>query len=195
MPKRLTEFNSFSQNLDFLLRAGWSIRWQKLHVHDGIEIFVVSVLQNRFKNVLAKIAHKSTPSNLCIHRAGDAKHLPKFNWGITALLPESSRCGTNLYRVKRSLHPQKFTQNSLTTRDYWQLEIKVKKINQRTTQLPLAAKRKSRNTERVLFVTIRHSSEHALSFQSTRQINRQFNNPSAYRLIAVSMRFLTPQIG
>lgn len=57
VPQRLPEFNSLSKNFDLLLRTSWSICWQKFHVHNWIEILIVSILQNRFKNVLTKIAH------------------------------------------------------------------------------------------------------------------------------------------
>lgn len=77
------------------------------------------------------------------------------------------------------------------TCDYWQLESKVKKIYERRLHLPLAGKRKSRNTERVLGVTIRHGAIHPRTFRR----NRQLGNFIARHLIVAATRILTPQNG
>ncbi len=57
VPQGLAQFDSLSQYFDLLLRSGRGIGWQEVQINDRIEILVVSILQNRLKNVLAQIAH------------------------------------------------------------------------------------------------------------------------------------------
>lgn len=57
MPQGLTEFNASSKNFDLFLRTGRCIGRQELRISDGIEILVVTVLEDGFENIFAKIAH------------------------------------------------------------------------------------------------------------------------------------------
>ena len=57
MPQGLSEFHTSSKNFDLLLRASWCIGGQKLPISDRIKVLIVTVLENGFENIFAKIAH------------------------------------------------------------------------------------------------------------------------------------------
>jgi hypothetical protein len=57
VPQWLAQLDSATQNFDLLLRSSRRISWQEVTVNDRIKVLVVSILQNRFKYVLAQIAH------------------------------------------------------------------------------------------------------------------------------------------
>ncbi len=57
VPQGLSEFHTSSQNFDLLLRASRCIGGQELPISDGIEVLIVTVLENGFENIFTKIAH------------------------------------------------------------------------------------------------------------------------------------------
>jgi len=57
VPQWLPEFDATTEDFDLLLRTGWCVGWQKVVVDDWVEVFVMTVLENCFKNVLAQITH------------------------------------------------------------------------------------------------------------------------------------------
>jgi hypothetical protein len=57
VPKWLAQINTAAKNFDFLARACRGIGWEKVVVYFWIEILIMTVLEDRFEDVLANIAH------------------------------------------------------------------------------------------------------------------------------------------
>jgi len=76
VPEWLTQLYTTTKNFDLLLRSSRGIGRQELRVYNRIKILVVTVLENGFENVLAKIAHtKGNPiRNEC--RKATPRHVP-----------------------------------------------------------------------------------------------------------------------
>ena len=58
VPQGLSEFNPSAKNFNLIRTPCWRIRGHELLIHLGDEVFIVTVPQDSFKNVLA-LAHKT----------------------------------------------------------------------------------------------------------------------------------------
>lgn len=60
VPKRLAQFDATPQDLDLLRASGRRIRWDEIEIFVGNEVFIVTVTQDRFKNVFTGTHFSST---------------------------------------------------------------------------------------------------------------------------------------
>jgi hypothetical protein len=59
VPKRLAALDTAAEDFNLLCRASRSIRREEKIIHFWVKILIVTVLQNRFENILANITHRA----------------------------------------------------------------------------------------------------------------------------------------
>lgn len=119
VPQRLAQLDPLAKDFDLFLRSGRCIGRQEMQIDDGIEIFVVSILQNCLKNVLAQIAHR----------------LAHLSQQKSSLLPDTEK---NLVRIsyREGLFPTGTQSQGKYSQDFWGPAYQLPRLRGKQTLAP-----------------------------------------------------------